>query len=81
MKIKIVGIEDQNYKLDNGYSFDGLKLHCLDVETKKDKLIGNVTTTIRVPRDFPQATSLMVGMECSVYFNQKGQLDFLQPVK
>lgn len=78
MKIEIVGIQDQNYKLDNGYAFDGYKLHCLDVETANDQLTGNLTTTIRIPRSSPFAANLVVGRQYNVYFNQKGAVDFLQ---
>lgn len=81
MKIKIVGIQDQKYTLDNGYSFDGLKLHCLDLESTDKNLSGNLTTTVKLPRTSPFISSLTVGMECTVYFDQKGRVDLLQPVK
>lgn len=79
MKIKIVGIQDQNYKLDNGYAFDGFKVYCIDVETASENLIGNVTTTLRIPRNSPFAANLAVDQVYNVYFTQKGAVDFLQP--
>ena len=81
MKVQIVGIQDQNYKLDNGYTFDGFKLHCLDVSTANDNLTGLLTTTMRIPRSSPLATNLVVGEEYNVYFDQKGNVDFIQRVK
>lgn len=81
MKIEIVGIQDQKYTLDNGYSFDGLKLHCLDLESSENNLVGKMTTTVKIPRNSPYISSLTIGMVCNVYFDQKGRVDLLQPVK
>lgn len=80
MKIKIVGIQDQSYKLDNGYSFDGFKIHAIDQETSNDRLTGNLVMNLRLDRSSPFASDLEIGGEYSVYFNQKGAVDFFQRV-
>lgn len=33
MKVRIVGIQSQDYKLDNGYEFKGNKIHALDLDS------------------------------------------------
>lgn len=79
MKIKIVGIQKQDYKLDNGYSFKGLKLHCIDCDTKPEGLIGDVVTNIKISDDSRlSSVPVAVGETYVVYFNQKGGLDFIQ---
>lgn len=40
MKIRIVGVVPQDYTLDNGYSFKGQKVHCVDLETQVDGQLG-----------------------------------------
>ncbi len=81
MKIKIVGIENQEYKIDNGPEFKGRKLHCIDVETEKQGLIGNSILNIKIADNSPLANEpLEVGKEYTVYFTNKGALDFIRPV-
>lgn len=80
MKIKVVGIENQDYKMDNGYEFKGRKLHCLDLETERQGLIGNKITNIKIADNSPLANEpLEVGKDYIVYFTQKGSLDFIRP--
>ena len=32
MLMKIVGVQEQDYKMDNGYSFKGKKIHAIDLD-------------------------------------------------
>lgn len=78
MKIKVVGIESQDYKLDNGYAFKGKKIHCIDLESEKHGLTGNLTTVIKISDDSPLSkVPVDVGCEATVFFNQKGALDYI----
>ena len=78
MVVKIVGIQSQDYKLDNGYSFKGKKLHCIDCETKPNGLTGNTVTTLKIADDSPMASlPIEVGKMYTTYFNQKGGLDYI----
>lgn len=81
MKIKVVGIQNQNYRMDNGYSFKGRKLHCVDIDSERSDLDGNLTLTIKVADDSPLGSiPIEVGKEYTCYFNQKGALDYLSSV-
>ena len=81
MKVRIVGIQSQDYKLDNGYEFKGNKIHALDLESQPDGLSGNLTMTMKIPAVSPlAAVPLVVGKEYNVYFNQKGNVDFIAEV-
>lgn len=83
MKIKLVGIQTQDYKLDNGYKFKGKKLHAIDLDTVPEGQIGNqVINSIKISDDSPlAAVPLTVGETYTVYFTQKGQIDALIPLK
>lgn len=81
MKVRIVGIQAQDYKLDNGYEFKGNKIHALDLDSKPDGLIGHLTMTMKIKASDPlSSVPLSVGDEYNVYFNQKGGVDFIAPV-
>lgn len=81
MVIKIIGIEKQDYKLDNGYAFQGLKIHAADLETVKNSLVGNLTTTIKIPAESPFYNEGYAVGECyRCYFTQKGALDYISRV-
>lgn len=78
MKVKVVGIQTQDYKLDNGYEFKGRKLHCIDMDSERKDLQGNLTLTMKIPSDTPLGVlPIEVGEEYTVYFNQKGGVDYL----
>lgn len=79
MKIRVVGVQNQDYKLDSGFSFKGVKVHAIDMDSKDACLQGNLTTTIRLAHDSPFPVP-EVGKEYSVYFTQKGAVDYLAPV-
>lgn len=80
MKVRIVGVQNQDYKMDNGYEFKGRKLHCVDVDTERNDLTGNLTLTMKIPDDSHLgAIPIEVGGEYTVYFNQKGGVDYLVP--
>lgn len=81
MKIKVVGIQSQDYKLDNGYAFKGRKLHCVDLDSKRTDLSGNLTLTVKVADSSSLGTMpIEVGKEYTCYFDQKGALDYLSAV-
>lgn len=78
MLIKIVGIQSQDYKLDNGYAFTGNKIHAVDMDSVPNGLDGHIVTTFKIAATSPLAAiPLKVGGEYTVYFNQKGALDFI----
>ena len=83
MKIKLVGIQPQDYKLDNGYSFKGNKLHAIDLDTVPTGQIGNqVINSIKIAEDSPlYSVPLEIGKTYTVYFTQKGQIDALIPLE
>ena len=81
MKIKVIGIEQQDYKLDNGYQFKGKKVHFKDMETQKTGLTGNLTGTLKIPDDSPLAViPIEIDHEYTCFFNQKGALDYLATI-
>lgn len=81
MKVRIVGIQSQDYKLDNGYEFKGSKIHALDLDSNPNGLTGHLTMTMKIASDSPLASvPLSIGEEYNVYFNQKGGVDFIAPV-
>lgn len=78
MVVKIVGIQNQDYKLDNGYAFKGKKLHVIDCESVPNGLEGNLVTTLKIADDSPMANvPVEIGKRYTVYFNQKGGLDYI----
>lgn len=78
MKVKIVGIQAQDYKLDNGYAFKGRKLHCIDLESKPNGLDGELVMEIKIADSSPLSSlPLAVGHIYTAYFTQKGALDYL----
>lgn len=82
MKVTLIGIEKQDYILDNGYSFKGFKLHCADLETIKDGLVGNQICNLKIPDGSPfDKVPLEIGTNYIVYFNQKGRLDYFKQDK
>lgn len=82
MKIKLIGIQEQDYTLENGYSFKGKKLHAVDLDTLPAGQIGNqVINNIKIAEDSPlAAVPLEVGNTYTVYFNQYGKLDTIIPL-
>ena len=78
MQIKLVGIQPQDYTLDSGYSFTGVKVHAIDLETKSDGQLGDQVMVFKIDSVSPLAAiPLTVGKQYNVYFNQKGKLDFI----
>lgn len=79
MIAKVVGVQHQDYKLDNGYAFKGIKVHAIDTMTMNSGLEGQLTTTFKIAADSPLINVPQVGKEYTVYFNQKGGVDFISP--
>ena len=76
MLMKVVGVQEQDYKMDNGYSFKGRKIHAVDLETKSNGLVGNVVTTFKIPSDSALSNvRIEIGSVYKCYFTQKGALD------
>lgn len=81
MKIRVVGIQKQSYKLDSGYEFHGKKLHCIDLDSQRNDLEGNLILNVKIPDSSPLAVMpIEVGGEYTCYFDQKGGLDYLATV-
>lgn len=81
MKVKIIGYQSQDYKLDNGFQFQGFKVHAEDLDSAPAGLTGHLTTTFRISSDSELAkVPLLVGEEYHIYFTQKGAVDFLKHV-
>lgn len=82
MKIKLIGIQEQEYTLDNGYYFNGKKLHVIDLDSAPEGQIGNQVTNFKISNDSQLASiPLECGATYEVYFNNKGKLDALIPLK
>lgn len=78
MQIKLVGVQPMDFTLDNGYHFDGIRIHAIDLETMADGQIGNQIMDFKIPSSSPlMNTPLQVGEEYTVYFTKKGAPDFL----
>ena len=75
--MQLVGVQKQDYKLDNGYAFKGNKLHCVDLDSKTDGLQGNIVTTFKIADGSELAQiPLKIGAEYTVFFDQKGNLAY-----
>lgn len=82
MKIKVVGIQVQDYKLDNGYTFKGRKLHAIDLDSVTNGQIGNQVINLKIADDSVlAAVPVEVGETYTAYFTNKGTLDTLIPVE
>ena len=82
MRVKLVGIKQQNYDLtrEGGPKFTGKQLNCVVLDEEDISLTGDSVTTIKVADDgkFGKMT-LEVGKVYICYFNQKKQLDLIKP--
>ena len=80
MRIKVVGRLRQDFRLDSGYSFHGVKYFGVVLDEEQEGLQGCLTTDIKIPDGTPFAS---VPMELDrtyiVYFNKKGAVDFVRP--
>lgn len=82
MQVKIVGIQQQDYQLDSGYSFKGQKVYAIDLDSACDDLVGNLVMDFKIPANSPMAAvPLTVNKVYTVYFNQKGKPDYLAESK
>lgn len=82
MKIKVVGIQVQDYKLDNGYTFKGRKLHAIDLSSETTGQVGNQVMNLKIADDCPLASvPIEIGNEYNVYFGPNGKLDEIFPSK
>ncbi len=79
MKIKVIGIERQDYDFD-GMKFNGHKIHCAKIEEEIDGLIGVKVTHIKIPDGHKCADiPLKVGEKYTVYFDDKKKVDYIAP--
>lgn len=82
MKMQLVGVQRQDYKLDSGYEFKGNKLHCVDLDSKPDGLQGCLVTTFKIADGSELAQiPLRVGANYTVFFDQKGNPAYFVEVK
>lgn len=80
MKVRVVGVQKQEYKLDNGYEFKGRKLHCIDLDSNRSDLDGCLVMNVKIANESPlSSVPISVGSEYVCYFNQKGALDYIAP--
>ena len=78
MIIKVIGIQEQDYKLENGYAFKGKKIHAADMSTKGEGLSGHLVLNMKISADdILGKLPIEVGKMYTVYFDQKGRLDYL----
>ena len=76
MLMQIVGVQPQDYRLDNGYSWKGLKIHAIDLDTKADGLLGNMIVNFKIGADHPQYnTPIQIGKKYKCFFDLKKGLD------
>lgn len=74
MLLKIVGVQPQDYTMDNGYSFKGNKIHVIDMETKVEGMLGNQVSDFKIPISSPlYAMPLSIGSVYRCYFDKKGR--------
>lgn len=79
MLLKIVGFQEQDYKMDNGYSFKGKKIHAIDLDTKNHGQTGHIVTTFKVSADSPLYTRpISIDSVYKCFFTQKGALDYME---
>lgn len=80
MKIKIVGRLRQDFTLDSGYQFHGVKYFGIVLDEVQEGLQGNKTTEIKIPDGSAYAQQPMdVDRTYTIYFNQKGAVEFVRP--
>lgn len=78
MLVKIVGVQAQDYKLDNGYEFKGDKVHAIDLETVADGQLGHQVMDFKIPSAHHLASvPLEIGETYRLYFDKKGKVDML----
>lgn len=82
MILQVVGVQRLDSRFDDGKELHGVKLHCVDTETQKKTLAGNMVTTIYIPDDNKYSSyEFALNAEYEIYFAQKSnRIDFLRPV-
>lgn len=79
MRMKVLGRLRQDYRLDSGYEFHGVKYFGLNLDETKEGLQGSMTMDLKVPDSSPlSASPFEVGAVYRIYFNQKGVVEFVQ---
>lgn len=78
MRIRIMGRLRQDFTLDSGYQFHGIKYFGEVLDETKEGLQGNMTTDLKIPDGSPfSSVPLEVDQTYIIYFNQKGAVDFI----
>lgn len=82
MTIKIVGIENQNFKFDDGKTYTGKKLHVVVEDEHKDGLIGCPVSVVKIngSSEFYNVP-LELDKLYVCFFDQKGKLAYLAAQK
>lgn len=69
----VVGIEHSSGTY-NGAAYDNYKLHCLCGEQSSDKVDGQLTEIVKVPKVLFNSLSVAVGDEISPVYDKYGRL-------
>lgn len=81
MKITVLGVQRQDYKLDSGYEFHGVKVHSVDEDSAPVGLDGHLSMVFKLSDESPLiSVPLIIGDQYNVFFTQNGQVDFLKHV-
>ena len=80
MLVEIVGRERQDFKLDNGYEFHGVKYYAVVEDEVKENLQGKITTELKIADGTRCAdhAPMELNSKYVLYFNQKGKVDYLR---
>lgn len=75
MKCKIVGVQVMNFTLDNGYHFEGKKIHAIDLDKAPDGLTGHVVTSFKIPNENQRLALMDIKPDevYTVFFEQDGK--------
>ena len=82
MIVKVIGIETQDFRFDDGKEYKGKKLHVANVDEHKENLVGCPVSVIKIP-----ATSEFYNLPLELdklylcFFDQKGKLAYLAAQK
>lgn len=78
MLVRIVGLQRQDWKMDDGFEFHGYKFHCVDEGTQNKDLQGRMVLEFKVPDGHPLSSMpIQLNKLYKAYFNNRKQLDFL----
>lgn len=82
MTIKVIGVENQNFKFNDGKQYTGKKIHCAVVDQHNDGLVGCPVEVIKISssNEF-YSVPIDVDKLYVVFFDQKGKVAYFAPSK